>query len=173
MSFINVIPDLFGSGGGGGGGSASWKDPVANSGALPPTGNSLGDARITQDTGNVYTWNGTSWINQSAALPLGSVTLINNTLTPTVALSFSTTTQSNVIISYSISRATFVENGEIRLSTDGTDAFFSQSGISSNGNNGVIFTADVSAGSLRLLYTTNNLGLDATFKYKVDNWDID
>lgn len=114
-----------------------------------------------------------SWNNQSLAVPLGVATLINNTLTPTVAISFDASTQSSVNISYSISRGSFVENGEIRLSTDGTNAFFSQSGISSNGNNGVTLSADISLGSLRLLYITNNLGINANLKYKVDNWDID
>lgn len=62
MSYINVPNGLGGGGGGGGGGSANWKDPVANAGALPALGNSLGDARVTQDTGNVYTWDGIAGI---------------------------------------------------------------------------------------------------------------
>jgi len=40
----------------------SWKDPVANLAALPATGNGLGDARVTQDTGTIWVWNGSAWL---------------------------------------------------------------------------------------------------------------
>lgn len=46
---------------GGGASNSSWKDPVANQGALPASGNTSGDARITLDTGLAYEWDGTSW----------------------------------------------------------------------------------------------------------------
>lgn len=43
-------------------GSPSWKSPVANLAALPATGNTIGDARVTDDTSSIYIWNGTSWV---------------------------------------------------------------------------------------------------------------
>lgn len=36
---------------------------VANVGALPTSGNNVGDIWVAQDTGNGYSWNGTGWIN--------------------------------------------------------------------------------------------------------------
>jgi hypothetical protein len=54
MSYINLP-------GGGSGGAGSWKDPVATFAALPLIGNSPGDSRATEDTGLVYTWDGSNW----------------------------------------------------------------------------------------------------------------
>ena len=43
-------------------GGGSWKSPVANYAALPTTGNTLGDVRLTTDVNRAYAWNGTSWV---------------------------------------------------------------------------------------------------------------
>ena len=43
-------------------GSPSWRAPVADVVNLPAIGNTLGDAIVTQDTSNIYVWNGTAWI---------------------------------------------------------------------------------------------------------------
>lgn len=51
-----------GLGGGGGGGSSSWKAPVPNIGALPPTGNTIGDVRLVTSTNELFQWNGVSWV---------------------------------------------------------------------------------------------------------------
>jgi hypothetical protein len=37
------------------------KASVANSAALPGSGNTIGDARVTQDTGHLWSWGGSSW----------------------------------------------------------------------------------------------------------------
>ena len=50
--------------------SSSWKDPVANSAALPLTGID-GDARVTIDTGDVWIWYGGTWHNKTN--PIGDV----------------------------------------------------------------------------------------------------
>lgn len=42
----------------------TFKEGVANQAALPPTGNSIGDARITNDDGHLYVWDGTQWVDQ-------------------------------------------------------------------------------------------------------------
>lgn len=38
------------------------KPPVANVAALPASGNSTNDGRVTNDTGMAYRWTGSSWI---------------------------------------------------------------------------------------------------------------
>lgn len=38
------------------------KPPVANEAALPASGNSVNDGRVTNDTGMAYRWTGSSWI---------------------------------------------------------------------------------------------------------------
>jgi len=45
------------------GGAPTWKPSVANIAALPSSGNSVGDARVAQDSGLVYGWDGNSWEN--------------------------------------------------------------------------------------------------------------
>ena len=45
-----------------GGGAASWKATVQTAALLPANGNQQGDARITQDTGTIYVYVGTSWV---------------------------------------------------------------------------------------------------------------
>ena len=41
----------------------NFKGTVANSGALPPTGNQPNDGWVTLDTGYTWVWTGTAWIN--------------------------------------------------------------------------------------------------------------
>ncbi|RJF92789.1 shufflon system plasmid conjugative transfer pilus tip adhesin PilV [Noviherbaspirillum saxi] len=38
-----------------------WKDPAASFAALPVTGNSVGDVRLTTDTGRAFSWSGSAW----------------------------------------------------------------------------------------------------------------
>ena len=60
------------------GGSSSFKAPVANAAALPPTGNAAGDVRITLDDGHMHVWDGGSWTNigpsSGSGVPAASVT---------------------------------------------------------------------------------------------------
>ena len=39
------------------------KGELPNSAALPPTGNTINDAWVMQDTGHVWVWNGTAWVD--------------------------------------------------------------------------------------------------------------
>ena len=42
----------------------TFKPGVANAAALPSTGNTENDARITNDNGHLYIWSGTAWVDQ-------------------------------------------------------------------------------------------------------------
>jgi len=48
------------------GGSVQYKDPVPSVGALPSTGNQLGDVRGVTGSTSLYMWNGSSWVNTSS-----------------------------------------------------------------------------------------------------------
>jgi hypothetical protein len=48
----------------------TFKDGVANYAVLPINGNSVGDARITNDTGHLYVWNRTTWVDQGDIINL-------------------------------------------------------------------------------------------------------
>ncbi|WP_225202495.1 shufflon system plasmid conjugative transfer pilus tip adhesin PilV [Herbaspirillum sp. alder98] len=41
---------------------SQWKDPKANYGALPTTGNTVGDVRMTLDKFRAYSYNGSAWV---------------------------------------------------------------------------------------------------------------
>lgn len=43
-------------------GDFHWKEPVDTLVDLPPSGNSVGDARVTEDTATIYVWDGSAWI---------------------------------------------------------------------------------------------------------------
>ena len=53
-------------------GGGSWKSPVANASALPSSGNSVGDVRLTLDNFKINIWNGSSWVD-----PLQNVLTLN------------------------------------------------------------------------------------------------
>ena len=48
----------------------TFKDGVANFAALPVSGNNINDARIANDTGHLYVWSGTVWVDQGDIVDL-------------------------------------------------------------------------------------------------------
>ena len=44
--------------------SLTFKAGVATVAALPSSGNTKNDARIVNDTHNLYVWSGTAWVDQ-------------------------------------------------------------------------------------------------------------
>jgi hypothetical protein len=102
---------------------------------------------------------------------LTSVTLTDNTGSPTAAISLTAATFDSVFIAYSIARGSANrEVGLIHLTTDGTNAAIANGAAANLGTLGVTLTADVSGGNLRLLYTTTSTGTNATLKYKLQKW---
>lgn len=68
--------------------SSNFLNPVSTVSALP-TSASLGAVITTQDTGTIYTWNGTSWVTQTAptmitARYFGSTTTLSGSLATVV-----------------------------------------------------------------------------------------
>lgn len=55
--------------------TSQWRDPVANMAALPATGNTSGDVRVTLDSGIIWEWNGSTWITPVEGAPVwGTIT---------------------------------------------------------------------------------------------------
>lgn len=50
--------------------SMNFKEGVDTEANLPTVGNEVNDARITNDTGHLYVWNGTNWIDQGDIIDL-------------------------------------------------------------------------------------------------------
>lgn len=59
-----------------GGGAPTWKAAVANSAALPASGNSTNDCRVAQATTALYCWSGSAWVQQggSSGVAWGAIT---------------------------------------------------------------------------------------------------
>jgi len=55
----NLLDDIVGNMG------RSWKNPVPNVGDLPPTLNTLGDARVVTTSSEIYIWNGSAWVSST------------------------------------------------------------------------------------------------------------
>ena len=54
-----------------------FKASVANVAALPGTGNTKNDARIVNDSHNLYVWSGIAWVNQGDVMNIGWSTIEN------------------------------------------------------------------------------------------------
>ena len=56
-------------------GDGHWKTPVSTVTALPTANNTVGDARVTQDTSDIYVWSGSAWLLSMA--PAAGVSSLN------------------------------------------------------------------------------------------------
>lgn len=66
-------------------GSPRWKSPVANAGALPTTGNTDGDTRVTLNDKSIYVWNvGTdAWLEAATPAATSAITALNTDVSAT------------------------------------------------------------------------------------------
>lgn len=159
------------TGSGGSGGSVAWKAPVADESTLPGSGNTVGDARVAIDTGNIFTWSGSAWVNQSSGeAPLTSVSL-SDSVTDQPLVILNKVSESSVFLEYSILRNGISENGELQINTNGTTSALGGD-YSSTGSTGITFSTDISGSNLRLLYSSSALGVSGTFKYKIKKWNL-
>ena len=97
-----------------------------------------------------------------------SSTLVDNTSAATLvpSASWAIATYRAVRCHFSLSRgAGIYASGVITLLQDGTSGWLSQNFEVEIGTSGVVFSADVNGGNLRLLYTTTSTGQAATLKF--------
>jgi hypothetical protein len=73
------------------------------------------------------------------------------------------------IVDYSIQRGLTLETGTIHIVTDGTTVNVTTSGAYI-GSSGVTFSGDISGALLRLRYTLDGSGSNATMKYMIRRW---
>ena len=103
-------------------------------------------------------------------VPLASVTLTDNTASPTAAISVAVATATSWIVEYSLTRGTGnFETGTLWVSTDGTSIDGAGGGVTV-GTLGVTFSYDISGGNGRILYTTTSTGTNVTMKYVLKRW---
>lgn len=97
-----------------------------------------------------------------------SVALTNNTTNGTVAL-FSLLEADTVHLQYSVVRSGELQAGSIILTTNQTTVAISHTSAFT-ADVGITFTADISGGNIRLLYTSTNTGSGATLVYRKFSW---
>lgn len=101
---------------------------------------------------------------------LGSIktsTLTDNTTASVFEVSVAGS--ENIIVSYSITRGSAKETGELYITSDGTNVSVVRPSSYINDVE-VEFVGDVVSGDLRLRYTTASTGSDATMKYFLKRW---
>lgn len=127
-------------------GANTWREPVATATALPATAQ-LGESRVAQDTGILYTWPGGSWIAaaggaggivfqtiDSSGGPQGITTMSPSSLHGSLQLIKKTSTDTNTVtltppsgtIGDGTQGATFVFNEPGRtvgLTSDGVNTY--------------------------------------------------
>jgi hypothetical protein len=134
-------------------------DPVANNRVLYSSGDAIIEGDITYDGELLYLDN---------VEKLTTVTLSDDTTDDIATWDYAT--YDSIIITYSIKRGSANKAvGTITLCTDGSEVGISQSG-SDLGTLGVTLSADIDGSNIRLRYTTDASGTDATFKYKLHKW---
>jgi hypothetical protein len=84
--------------------------------------------------------------------------------------SVSAASSENWEVHYSILRGSIKESGILFLNHNGTVASVSQSGTNNNGDVGIEWDADINAGNVRLRYSADASGPDATIKYFFFRW---
>lgn len=96
-------------------------------------------------------------------------TLTDNTALG-VAFTYAASGSENIIVEYSLTRATGnKETGTMIITQDGSTAQVAVNSLNI-GTTGVIFTADINAGNVRLLYTTTSTGSSALMRYSTRVW---
>lgn len=164
---------------GGVGTSITWTAQSAFAGSVTPTASDM--VVVSAGTGFAQTvgiFNGTNWkfnekvrffnganyFEQSAIM---ASTLTNNTTGNVFTVT--ATGSENVVVDFSVVRNGIKETGTIWITHNGTSAFFTQGGAFS-GSTGLTFATDISAGNLRLRYTLDNAGTNATMKFTTKRW---
>lgn len=138
-----------------------------------PAGNNL---TVSPDSSTelIYDSSQSRWVIKSGSGSGGgfnastdTFTLVDNTGSPTAIDSRSATTFKGLLILYTLTRAAGqAKTGQFFVSSDGTSAQYADSGAEL-GTTGVTFTADVSGGNIRFLYTTTSTGTNALLRYEL------
>lgn len=84
--------------------------------------------------------------------------------------SFTVSTVNTLFVDYSFKYGSAYAIGQLRIISDGTTAEFVDDRTETASTSDITFSVDVSAGSVRLLYTNAHLTQDATLSYVLKRW---
>lgn len=125
MAYIS-LPSL-------GGGVPTWKAAVASAASLPAIGNTVGDARVTNDNQFINIWSGSAWVTAGAS---GTVTSVNMSVPSFLSISGNPVTTSGTLAVGLSGTALPVTSGGLGI-TSGTSggilAFTASGTIASSG----------------------------------------
>jgi hypothetical protein len=153
---------------------SSWQLATGGSGSPGGTtgtiqfnnsGNFSGEAELKWDSsGKFLNLNGLAITALSS-----STSLVNNTLSPTTAFSYSATDYNYAIVEYSLTRSTSKQVGRMLVVNDSVNVSLNND-FSNLNDTGVVFSATVSAGNVLIQYTTTDTGFNAFLKYSIRQW---
>lgn len=153
---------------------ASWQ--IISGGAVAPGGSS---GSIQFNNGGAFAgdtqlvWNNTGKFIELNGLAIkalsNSISLVDNTSTPTTAISYSAADYNYTIVEYSLTRDTAKQVGRMLVVNDGTNVSI-HNDFSNLNDTGVVFTATVSGGNVLIQYVTTNTGFNAFLKYSLRQW---
>jgi len=103
------------------------------------------------------------------AMALVAFTLADNISSPTPVFTFALPGNENIVVEYSIKRNGIKEIGNMFITSDGSIAQVALGSLNL-ASTGIVFTADVNTGTVRLLYTSTNTGVSGTMKYLTRRW---
>lgn len=151
-----------GSGGGGGGGT-----PGGVSGDIQynVSGNFAGSSSFKIDTADgAINLNG---LKQTTLSP--SLILADNVASPTSIFNYTAATNNAAIIEYSVVRNGAYRTGRLVVAHDGSITSSADDFVQT-ATTGITFTTDISAGNVRVLYTSTNTGFAGTLKLSMRRW---
>lgn len=155
-----------GPGAGGGGGGGGTPGGVSGDIQYNNAGSFAGSANFKIDTAD-----GSLNLNGLRQNILSSsMTLLNNTVSPTVLFSYLGSSNKFLIIEYSMIRNGLTRVGSFLCTHDGTNVGYNDSYVNSLSSLGITLTADFSSPNIRILYQSTNTGFDASFKFSVRRW---
>jgi len=112
-----------------------------------------------------------SIVNASGAnIDAFAIAILTDNTTNGVVVANPVATSTNWFVDYSLTRTTGRKTGTLHIVSDGTTAQVINDSVAI-GDPGVSFSADVSGGNVRLLYTTTSTGSNVTMKYTTKRWN--
>ncbi len=161
------------------GGPAGIPSYSSGGGGDTPAAGNIGDVQYKGNDSNLagdsrFAWNATEAAVDLNGLFVGAkatpiILADNNPVTPQVAFTYSATRR-YTIIEYSVERDGQCQLGRLLVVTNGTTVSITDDMIAT-ALVGIQFSADISAGLVRLLYTSTTTGFNATFTYSIRRWN--
>lgn len=113
-------------------------------------------------------------ISSNAPIPIGPITLLDNSTDAFTGISYLTSQYTSIFINYNINRGVASRSGKLMIVTNGTDVDFEDWGIDLNadmyGTVGVIWSMSIVANAVNINYNTSSTGTNGTLTFIETKW---